>query len=368
MSDVRNLLRGLMTESESLRATPCGVLWFVHISKCGGSFINSHLEWLARLHGWSHADLQHPRGMAARAQGKLWNSTLGWRTFQAALGTPDVRPRFVVHHHDGVPSLLDPTMQTIQRDLVAKLAQHGCKLWHATVLRDPQAHAISSAQWASKVHADPEPSVKSVVDRDVSAIGGLWETERETATSASVSNAGSSSVHMAAATLLAQMRVRANEQTKYLALGDWRKWPIPEAFALDPTWERSRLHDALALIESFALIGRSEAMQSFLNAVAAMLGWWQPSWNRSLPQQPNDCRVVPLRNFRNHTKWPWRSFARCHELVRAFANATERKRVEGQWTRTRAIFAGFTAKQRSSVEAWISGDQALVAASTRESS
>ena len=119
----------------------CGVLWFLHIGKTGGSTVADFLKEASQnTAGWRFVDFW---GKAAKPH---WNQSTGWRRIQQDLGA-SAAPRLAVHHHHGVPGVLAPELDAWLAHVRLQLEARGCALVVATVLREPASRALSHAAY-----------------------------------------------------------------------------------------------------------------------------------------------------------------------------------------------------------------------------
>ena len=121
------------------RPLRCGVLWFVHIGKTGGSTVDEFMKLASGHTKWDFVDFW---GKAATPH---WNQSSGFRRINQVLAQPE--PRLAVHHHHGVPGLLAPELDVWLTDLRRRLQALGCALIVSTVLREPVSRAISHATY-----------------------------------------------------------------------------------------------------------------------------------------------------------------------------------------------------------------------------
>lgn len=126
-------MQPLLAAARPLR---CGVLWFLHIGKTGGSTVANFLKASQDTAGWQFVEFW---GKAANPH---WNQSSGWRRIQQALGA-SAAPRLAVHHHHGVPGVLAPELGAWLAQLRLRLKARGCALIVATLLREPVSRALS---------------------------------------------------------------------------------------------------------------------------------------------------------------------------------------------------------------------------------
>ena len=124
--------QSLLAAAQPLR---CGVLWFVHIGKTGGSTVADSLKAASGPARWDFVNFWGKNAVPH------WNRSTGFRRINQVLAQPG--PRLVVHHHHGVPGPLEPAIGTWLFRLRARLQAQGCALVVSTVLREPVSRAIS---------------------------------------------------------------------------------------------------------------------------------------------------------------------------------------------------------------------------------
>ena len=120
--------------SFSQRSGTCGILWYYHISKTGGSTVKSVLQQSAKTHGNDFIDLWWH-----------WDSQYDWRSqipiIESAVLNAQSGTQTIVHHHNGGPMLISLVPQLIEWN--RSLSSRGCRLWLATTVREPISHFIS---------------------------------------------------------------------------------------------------------------------------------------------------------------------------------------------------------------------------------
>lgn len=123
----------------------CGVLWFTHVGKTGGTTVSKILEEGASRNKW-----QHIRTWSGGRQ-QLRDAPVGtglYAKIDKLAGAAAV-PRLVVDHHLEVPSLAEPRVLAWIRRLRSRLEARGCQLLVTTMLREPIARAKSNLAYGS---------------------------------------------------------------------------------------------------------------------------------------------------------------------------------------------------------------------------
>jgi len=114
---------------ERVAPLKCGVLWIVHVTKCGSSSIK---DWLFTPEARAAGAYSVLRGNASLAQ------VMGDANWQAVLNaSAPVAKHLLLSHHgmEGVGELLDRAVRPMRSALEAR----GCELRLATLLREPVA-------------------------------------------------------------------------------------------------------------------------------------------------------------------------------------------------------------------------------------
>jgi hypothetical protein len=127
----------------------CGMIWYTHISKTGGTTVQVMLQEEAGLYNWSFHDSLFltftvngtvPPERAIPA-GSKWYASPAWQWLVDDLEKP--KPRVIVHHHDGMPGLSNPDLRSFLAATRSSLREQGCDLLMTTTLRSPVTRAVS---------------------------------------------------------------------------------------------------------------------------------------------------------------------------------------------------------------------------------
>jgi len=110
----------------------CGVFWFLHIGKTGGTTVTDHLRAKASATGWVFTELfDLDKGFDYQG----WNATDGWHRVEREFAKP--APRIIVAQHHTSPGFATTIVPQVLTPWRAILQAKGCRLATATVLREP---------------------------------------------------------------------------------------------------------------------------------------------------------------------------------------------------------------------------------------
>lgn len=135
----------------------CGILYFYHVPKTGGSSMDAFIHRIAKAEGmpyinfWGDDPSEHVQG-SKPSYGSCHSRSFHLKPTVAQIGKyartlhPQTNPaRVYVHHHHGGPMLTDflPTIMKWQQQLRSR----GCNLWLTTVLREPKGRLVSALSY-----------------------------------------------------------------------------------------------------------------------------------------------------------------------------------------------------------------------------
>ena len=113
----------------------CGVLYFVHLGKTGGTEVTKHLSKLGPAAGWSY---HVPQGSFDPDEpSETWARVLA--------DAKQEKPKLIVHHHHHAPGV-STVLESALRPLACQMRAKGCGWTLATVLRNPRAQKLSAAR------------------------------------------------------------------------------------------------------------------------------------------------------------------------------------------------------------------------------
>ena len=150
----------------------CGLLWFLHIGKTGGSTITTHLHGLAKMNNFTFLHLYsidftknwsqwNSTEAAAKFESPLWQQehescrrfptqrgciervAAGWQQVLHELQTAS-QPRVIVSQHHASVGFGEYMLDGVLRPLRSMLEAKGCQLITSTVLREPKKLTLSS--------------------------------------------------------------------------------------------------------------------------------------------------------------------------------------------------------------------------------
>ena len=213
----------------------CGVLWYLHIPKTGGTTLMHHFHANKGRNGWRYANMwknpipEDERGAPGSShQWATWNISKEWtHVVLDELSRP--KPKLIVHAHHNMPGLGDAYMQdAILRPMARSLRSKGCEIRFATVLREPVAEVVSLMLFR----------------------------------------------HVPQSLFLDCVEKNAEAMSKYIMYNFRTQWPETYRSGLPTQREGERLLQAAQeILRNFSLVGRTEQLDAFVAEVNAMLGW-----------------------------------------------------------------------------------------------
>ena len=96
----------------------CGVLWYLHIGKTGGTSVQLHLNKLSLSRNWTHVNLYVPHGR--------WDQSTEWKRILAELHSP--KPKLTVTQHHGTPGIGAYFLEEVLRPAACRLKGQGCQV------------------------------------------------------------------------------------------------------------------------------------------------------------------------------------------------------------------------------------------------
>ena len=155
----------LLSKQQPAERGQCGMLWFTHPPRTGGSSAWSVLERKAKRMGWRAHD-----SLDMDSPGPHRNDTWSWKhskAWDALLDDLDVAaPTLILHHRQGMPGLSNLQLRTFLSRTKASLEAKGCSLLLATLMRAPLSRALSEAGTHNFVDEE-EVRAYSLVRHDV---------------------------------------------------------------------------------------------------------------------------------------------------------------------------------------------------------
>ena len=260
---------------------PCGVFWFLHIGKTGGTTVHYFLRSTAKQGKWTFVDLWSDPCDPLLASPNMteWGRSPTWQPAARELGKR--RPFLLVHQHHcspGMGAALLPQLQQLKHEMGLR----GCSLALGTVLRDPVSRVLSSEQF----NAIPRAKLRRHVT----------------------------------------FPANTNEQAKYLVHGFWGT----QTFALRQELARPRhaailRSRALQTLSAFELVGRTDRLASFVASLARLLGVAPPD---TLP------RMFGETYIRNGMEWKrdrFGNFYRPFELTEGSRSWIRQHNLADEW-------------------------------------
>jgi len=232
----------------------CGLLYFVHIPKTGGTTMYDRLKhsgWEASRLYWGDGPKNHTSEWTADR--KAWKSSESWKWVQEKLA--EVKPKLIIEAHHGAPGL-QYMIEHELKDIACTLKAKGCKLRIITMLREPVERVISSLIYNHR---------------------GMPEDQKA----------------------LNMLRFFAEEQSRYLVAGHSKQWPeawhqIPKSGFVEEELVKKVQH-ALSYVH---VVGNTKRLDSVVDKVYKMLGTDEKALvnAKDLNVTPKDLNVTPEYN------------------------------------------------------------------------
>ena len=213
----------------------CGVLWYLHIPKTGGTTIMHHFHDLHERYNWQYANmwkLQVPPNEkgppGSPYHWTAWNTTKKW-TNVVLPELSQAQPRLIVHAHHNMPGLGDPYMfnqvlMPMKRSLEAK----GCELRLATALREPVSEVVSLMLFRQIPFEEFIP----------------------------------------------RMEENSDAMSKYILWNYHTQWPLEYQRGTTPNANGVKLlQRSRELLSKFSLVGQTENLNQFIHFINLALGW-----------------------------------------------------------------------------------------------
>jgi hypothetical protein len=216
-----------LPKAQDVRPMQCGVLWFVHISKNGGSTTWDYLKRNAAVNHWKTAEIGAPAFALGGPKQWKWNESDGWRDAQLEMRQKE--PKLIVHWNaraEGSGYMMRNHLPQVACEMQAK----GCDFQMATMLRDPVDHVTSEM--------GNQKMTPSVLQSHVSTF--------------------------------------SNSQVKSLLFNDAENWPSAYKNG-DANADIQLIAPASSMIKDFAIVGQTEAMGPALKALQQTLGFSESS-------------------------------------------------------------------------------------------
>ena len=158
---------GLQLSQERAQPLHCGLLYYLHVPKTGGTTVKNHLHALGPQ-GWQLLSLQWPQKEKNTTERQRWlddpehwKTSEGWRRLRDAIATEE-RPKLLMVAHHGAPGLAYMVEHELPK-LACELKSRGCGVAVTTMLREPVERAVSAALFnAAKSGRRPE---RALLDR-----------------------------------------------------------------------------------------------------------------------------------------------------------------------------------------------------------
>ena len=237
---------GLKKDKEDVEPMHCGLLYYVHVPKTGGSTVFDRLQKVK--HGWGYNRLYWGDDGPAEekkwvADPNRWKNSSGWKWAQKMLA--EKKPKLILEAHHGAPGL-EYMVNNVLGDVACTLKAKGCQLRVVTVLRSPVERMASTLVFNE--HGMPN---KTRTD-----------------------------------SLLEQ---GADEQTRYLLKGHVKQWTNPKWHTLPSpkTIDEEVVSRAQNALSYAYLVGNSRRLDDFMGQLYALLGVDKPA------DEPESSNLTP---------------------------------------------------------------------------
>ena len=244
----------------------CGVMWYLHVPKTGGTTMMHHLHSHAEEYGWKYADMwkmripkQETNPLYSPHHWKTWNMTEEWKVVLDEREQP--KPKLIVHHHHNVPGLGDSYMlNQVLSPMAQALTSKGCEFRFTTVLREPVSELkslmlfrkVKSGDYITKVQENADAMSKYLI----------WNFHTQVCASAVALGC-----HASDALWPALLSRSAPPR-----LAQWPK-EYSQPGEATPVRSAELLKKAREILIHFSLVGRTEELDSFIRHTNLMLGW-----------------------------------------------------------------------------------------------
>ena len=235
---------------------PCGLLYYVHIPKTGGSTVFNRLKGITgwgfnRLY-WGDDRNEEDKWVKHRDR---WMKSPGWEWLEEQLKLQE--PRLIVEAHHGAPGLRHMEQHALKK-IACQLKVKGCQLRIVTMLREPTARLMSGLVFNT--------AYDSGIPEEESALRFISEN--------------------------------SELQSRYLLEGHPRQWrnelwgKLPSPHSVDEDLVES-VQQTLA---HAYLVGHSAELDSFVYAIYRLLGLRHRKATRLLGHHDDDSNVTPQYN------------------------------------------------------------------------
>lgn len=283
----------------------CGLLWYVHIGKTGGTSVTAHLRDNAARRNipFAHlfsADYGH--------RWKEWNSTAAaerahscdhddwqcriccieqvaadWQRVMRELNTQP-KPFAIVSQHHSSPGFGEYMLENVLLPLRASLEARGCELVMATVLRHPAQQLVSRfafqlQNWHSALDCDSYGC-------HFASFGAALVNEF---------GPPPADLEQAAYSLITQ-RANLTQKAAWWSHDDAFRSIFLDDISLQITWSGHGMYHAnprrhygkvaLDAARKFDMVGRTQELGSFLSRIDARLGWGSEHHDKYNPTPP----------------------------------------------------------------------------------